>query len=222
MNEQMREEHLVLKNFSDSELMPLTASEKEAVRRMWGAELSFEELGLFKKHRDFDPRYMSHYFYLPIIAHKLNDYHYTWIFEHKSLQGYIVKGYLKSPYCYVRCVEKEYYDNDMNQLSRKQAIDACLQHDTLIVKDSVDSSGGQSVEKLVLAESKNQRQEIEKVLNERKRDFVIQECINQHPSMAKFNDSSINTLRVTTLYLNGKYSTLSVSTQLLFRLHYIY
>ena len=51
---------------------------------------------------------------------------------------------------------------------------------------------------------------LNRVLNERKRDFVIQECIKQHPSMAKFNESSINTFRVTSLYLNGRFSTLSI------------
>lgn len=153
---------------------------------------------------------MSHYFYLPIIAHKLNNYRYTKIFEHKSLQGHIVKGELKSPYCYVRCIDQEYYDNDMNQLSRQQAIDACMSYDVLIVKDSLDSSGGQSVEKLILSEVKDKRQEVERILNERKRDFVIQECIKQHSSMAKFNESSINTLRVTTLYLNGVFTVCSI------------
>ena len=205
------EESIVVKNFPEGETEPLTDDEKQQVQRLWGGvNNSFQELGLFKKHRGFDPRYMSHFFYLPIIAHKLNDYHYTKLFEHKSLQGHLVKGNLKSPHCYVRCIDQEYYDNDMNQLSRQEAIDECLKQDVLIVKDSVGSSGGKSVEKINLKEVADKRKEVERVLNERKSDFVIQECIQQHLSMAKFNESSINTFRITTLYLNGRFSTLSI------------
>ena len=210
-HERTYEEAIVIKNFPAGATEPLTDAEKQQVRTVWGGgNCSYEELGLFKKHRGFDPRYMSHYFYLPIIAHKLNNYHYTKLFEHKSLQGHLVKGNLKSPYCYVRCIDQEYYDNEMNQLSRQEAMDRCLQQNVLIVKDSVGSSGGQSVEKVVLDEVPDKKKEIERIFDERKRDFVIQECIKQHPSMAKFNESSINTFRVTTLYLNGMYSTQSI------------
>lgn len=153
---------------------------------------------------------MSHYFYLPIIAHKLNNYHYTKLFEHKSLLGHIVNSELNTPYCYVRCIDQEYYDNEMIQISRQQAIEFCVRQDTLIVKDSVDSSGGKSVEKINMIKVKDRQKEIERVLAERKRDFVIQESISQHPSMSKFNESSINTLRVTTLYMNGQFSVCSI------------
>ena len=184
---------------------------RKLVREMWGRHInSFIEYGLFKKHCGFDSRFMTHYCYLPIIAHKLNNYHYTKLFEHKSLQGHIVKGALKSPYCFVRCIDKEYYNNNMNQISRQQAIENCLKQKCLIVKNSVDSSGGKSVEKLVLEEHKDKQKEIERVFTERCHDFVIQECIKQHPSLAKFNETSINTFRVTTLYLNGTFSVLSI------------
>lgn len=100
----------------------------------------------------------------------------------------------------------------MNQLSREKVIHICSTKDTLIIKDSVDSAGGQSVEKFVLSglSANEKKDSLNRVLNERKRDFVIQECIKQHPSMAKFNESSINTFRVTSLYLNGRFSTLSI------------
>lgn len=165
---------------------------------------------MFKKHRGFDPRYMSHFFYLPIIAHKLNNYHYTKLSEHKSLQGHLAQGSMKSPYCYVRCVGQEYYDNEMNQLSKQEAIEKCQGQEVLIVKDSVGSSGGQSVEKVLLRDIAGKKKEIERIFRERKRDFVIQECIKQHPTMAKFNETSINTFRVATLYLNDRFSTLSI------------
>lgn len=217
--EQENEERLVLQNIPVNSLSPLTINEneKEEVKKtfskIWGGKFEhFDELGLFKHYRGFDSRYVSHYLYLPIIAHKLNNYHYSKMLEHKSLLGYLVKSELKFPYCYVRCVDGEYYDNEMHQIDKEQAISGCVNRDAIVIKDSVDSAGGKSVELLSLQTLSDnaKRKELLRVLAERKQDFVIQECIKQHPSLAKFNSTSINTLRVTTLYLNGKYSTLSI------------
>lgn len=213
LSEQNYEEKLVLENFSGSEKTPLTDEEKIMVCRQMGVKnlKSFSELGLFKKYRGFDPRYISHFMYLPILAHKLNNYHYSKLYEHKSLLGTLSKD-ARFAECYVRCIDQEYYSNQMNQLSRDEVIEICSAKDILIINDSVDSAGGKSVEKLVLLglSAKEKKDKIVRVLNERKYDFVIQECIKQHPSMAKFNESSINTFRVTTLYLNGVFSVLSI------------
>lgn len=212
-NEQIHEEKLVLENFESIKMAALSKEEIAQVDKVYGTSLgSYRELALFKKYKGFDPRYLSHYAYLPIIAHKLNDYHYTKMLEHKSLQGYVARGEMKHPFCYVRSVNREYYSDCMQQLSLEQAIRECIKHNTLIIKDSLDSAGGKSVEKLDLSDKNEsaRKKEVERVFQERKCDFVIQECIKQHPSMAKFNPASINTLRVTTLYLNGKFSVLSI------------
>lgn len=174
--------------------------------------LSYSELEFFKFYKGFDLRYLPHRIYLPMVAHKLNDYKYTKLLEHKSLLGYLAKGNIKFPYCFVRCVNQEYYDNNMRQISRQEAVDICSRQISLVVKDSVDSAGGNGVE-IVRLEELGDAERIDVVnrqLNLRKRDFVIQECIKQHSSFARFCPSSINTLRVTTLYLNGRYSTLSI------------
>ena len=211
--EQIIEEKLVLENFDTIEMSALSDEEIAQVDKVYGTPLaSYRELAFFKKYRGFDPRYLSHYAYLPIIAHKLNDYHYTKMLEHKSLQGYVARGEMKHPYCYVRCINQEFYSDSMHQLSLEQAIRECIKHDILIIKDSTDSAGGKSVEKLDLKDGDEfvRKIEVERVFQERKRDFVIQECLKQHSSMAKFNETSINTLRITTLYLNGKFSILSI------------
>lgn len=216
--EQQHEENLVLQNIPSNSLSPLSDLEKEQVRKLFGQLEDglkiehFAELALFKHYNGFDPRYMSHYMYLPVIAHKLNNYHYTKMLEHKSLLGYLAKGILKFPYCYVRCIDGEYFDNEMMQIGKEKAISICLEAENLIVKDSVDTSGGTSVELLRLEDisESERRKELNRIFSERKNDFVIQERIKQHQSFSRFNPTSINTLRVTSLYLNGKYSTLSI------------
>lgn len=214
-SEQMRVEFYNMVNVPVSMQGELSLSEKRAVEVLWGGinpRLSFAEYGVFKELCGFDPRYMSHQTYLPLVARTLNNYRYTKLFEHKSLLGYLVNGSLKFPRCIIRCVDQEYYNEQMNQLMFKDVVSLCIRENVLIVKDSVDSAGGKSVEKLELSNlsEKDKKAQVIRVLNERNRDFVIQECVRQHYSTAIFNESSINTFRITSLYLNGVFSILSI------------
>lgn len=214
-SEQMREEFYNMVNVPVSMQGELSLSEKRAVEVLWGGinpRLSFAEYGVFKELCGFDPRYMSHQTYLPLVARTLNNYRYTKLFEHKSLLGYLVNGSLKFPRCIIRCVDQEYYNEQMNQLMFKDVVSLCIRENVLIVKDSVDSAGGKSVEKLDLSNlsEKDKKAQVVRVLNERNRDFVIQECVRQYHSTAIFNESSINTFRITSLYLNGVFSILSI------------
>ena len=219
--ERAHEEQIIMQNFRQIPLKTLTAKEKESVHRIWAPlldsrEMSYNELELFKTYRGFDPRYLSHHVYLPLLARRINNYHYTKFFEHKSLLGHLSCGGIKFPYCFIRSIDHEYYDNEMHQLSQEEAVKLCLDHPVLIVKDSVDSSGGQGVEKVVLGDlpEKEKLAMLTRIFEERTKDFVVQEYIEQHKDMARFNRSSINTFRITTLYLNGTFSVLSIILRL--------
>lgn len=213
--EQQREEYLVMRTVPHARRAALTPAERAAIRTLWGnlnPRISEREYEVFKYIRGFDARYLSHHTYLPRLARTLNQYHYTRFFEHKSLLGYLTPCPIAFPRCLVRGIDGEYYTGDMQQISREQALELCLAESELIVKDSIDTCGGQSVRKLTraAAAADTYRRAIADALATRSRNFVVQECLRQHPSMARFNPSSINTLRVTTLYLHGRFSVLSV------------
>jgi hypothetical protein len=99
----------------------------------------------------------------------------------------------------------------MRQLDRRKAIMLCEDLDEFIFKISRESSGGHGVQKIVLRGKDQGTRKIilEKLFGE-SRDFVIQEIIIQHPSIAKFNATSINTLRFSTLYLNNRVTIQSI------------
>lgn len=120
--ERVREEKLVTGHLSDDKFLPLTASEKEQIEELWGSmdnisESSYREFEMFKKLNGFDARYLTHYNYLPILAHLLNDYRYTKIFDDKGLLGYIKPTHIKFPKCYVRRIVSDFYDNEMHQIN---------------------------------------------------------------------------------------------------------
>lgn len=178
--------------------------------------MSLSEIEVFKYVNGFDPRYLTHNVYLPVVARKLNDYKWTKIFENKSLMGFLPHGLLICPKVFARQVNGEWYGEAMEQMSFEEVCLICAKNDALIIKDAVESSGGMGVEKLDIKNlSKEQRVEILKSrLAARRKDVVVQEYIKQHPSFARFNASSLNTLRITTLYLNAQFSVCSIALRM--------
>lgn len=151
---------------------------------------------------------MGHNLYLPLVARRLNDYHYTKFFEDKGLFGRF-SSEITTPICLVRCINGEYYNNDLKQISRDEAKEVCQGYDgDIIVKPSRNSSGGQRVMKFT-PEQSGQPGWFARIAETYGRDWVVQECIRQQESLATFNPDSVNTFRITTLYLNGKASICS-------------
>lgn len=214
-SERIREEYYVTCNYPIEKTEPLSDSEKRQVDALWGQLLpvtSYKEFEMFKKMYGFDARFLTHHIYLPVVARLLNDYKYTTIFDDKGLLGYVASSCIKTPYCYVRRIGCDYYNNEMLQLSYDVAIRNCVNQDEIFVKPSHETSGGKGT-KLLRMQGMTLEQKTKLVreeLNGRDRDYVVQECLHQHPIMAQFNPTSINTLRITTLMLNGKFSLGSI------------
>lgn len=71
LQESRSEERLILRSVDTSCMDSLTQAEKEAYDRQWGwlgLPPSYREVEVFKHFNGFDPRYLSHYHYLPLIA----------------------------------------------------------------------------------------------------------------------------------------------------------
>jgi len=89
-----------------------------------------------------------------------------------------------------------FYKNDKAPCTEKEAIDVLLSYGKpLILKPTVETFGGHGVE-LISAELTQDA--LTDLIKKYKRDYTFQEVIVQHPDMAKFNPSSINTLRIVT------------------------
>lgn len=218
MNERMREEQLVISHLSPDKFSPLTKEEMQLIDNQWGGVVglpikSYKEFEMYKHLRDFDPRFLTHFNYLPVIARLLNDYQYTRIFDNKGLLGYLRPTGMKFPECYIRHIASDYYDSKMRQISLNDAIDLLSEHEEIFIKPSRDTSGGKGAKRLCMKNlTINERKAITRhELTERTNEFVVQKCIHQHLVMAQFNSSSVNTFRITTLWLNGKFSVCSIA-----------
>ena len=170
---------------------------------LWGGVdflqgFSFTEFEMFKKIYGFDARFLTHSIYLPVVARLLKDFKYTKIFEDKGLCGYIKSTNIKFPKCYIRRIGANYYDDGMRQMSFEQAIEKCIDQEEVFIKPSHETSGGKGAKLLKLKKLPLEYKQgvLGKELIDRTNDYVVQEVIKQHPIMAQFNPTSVNTFRI--------------------------
>ena len=70
-----------------------------------------------------------------------------------------------------------------------------------IIVKPIDESGGNGIEKFVYSEDIDCKELYEKLLNNKQ--FLIEECLKQHPKMNELYDKSVNTMRMFTFLKNG-------------------
>jgi hypothetical protein len=109
------------------------------------------------------------------------------------------------PQVYVRNIEGSYYNSDYKNITNTDNIlDEIPENaDKLIVKTAVGSCGGKSIQLLRKEDdgwfsSSGEKLSLIYLENIYRRNFLIQEFIRQHHFYSKFNETSVNTIRLFT------------------------
>jgi hypothetical protein len=109
------------------------------------------------------------------------------------------------PKVYVRNIEGAYYNSDYKAINDSaEILNMIPEHaDRVIVKTAVGSCGGKSIQlfrkdKDVWSNSSGEKLTVAYLETNYKKNFLIQEYIRQHPFYSKFNESSVNTIRLFT------------------------
>ncbi len=94
-----------------------------------------------------------------------------------------------------------YLDKNYNVISENHAISLCKANGQIIIKPSVDACAGSGIVKW---DSSSSNETLRQILN--KGEFlIIQDVVKQHEVLNKFNSTCVNTLRMVTLLLDGKF-----------------
>ena len=94
-----------------------------------------------------------------------------------------------------------YYLND-DLSTKEECIEGIIEYgQDIIIKPTIETNGGHNIVKVNKGELN--RQYIEEQFDLYGCNFACQEVVKQHPALASFNDSSINTIRIST-YMNFK------------------
>ncbi len=183
----------------------LTNGEKELVTNIWGRlkfappHLYYAGIQMFKSAEHFSPLWLTAPAMYPRIILALEDPVFQSALVHKAgFSTYLEK--IKQPRNIVKCMDGQYFDEDMNPISKSDAIDILSKEKSSIIKSTYGSCQGKSIQKICPNEN------ISKILDEYHGNLVCQEIIQQSPEMAKFHPSSVNTFRVVSLFINGHLS----------------
>lgn len=103
---------------------------------------------------------------------------------------------VQKPNTIAKNVNGFFYNDDFKPLDKEEVIQLCKEHKKIIIKPSVDSGSGRNIIVLKNDDPVNFNKELTIYLKETPKDFVIQSFIEQHETLNKLNESSVNTIRV--------------------------
>lgn len=199
----------ITRRFSKLDLPKLTREEKRLIRKTWSGihilDIDFFNSRVYKKLHGFSPYYLSPCWYNEY-RDMFNPSRQLYALENKALCD-IYFPEIKFPKVYVRCLNGHFYDESMNMLSKEKAIESLNSYNNIIIKPSLGSNQGKGVLKVSITDKHT---DLNNLLSQYGRDFIIQEVIPQAPEISRLNPTSLNCFRVTTMLLNGHigYSTM--------------
>lgn len=189
----------------------LNNSEKEVINKFWkryihnGTPCNLYFYSIYKQIDKFNLEYLPDDIYQPFILPILNPTHEAHTLSNKNIYGFLFKDFNR-PFELIRNINGSYYDSNNNPIDYHSTLKIILDYKgKLIIKPTVDTSCGNNV-LLIDHPNKNQLSEL---LDKYKKNFVCQSFIKQSDYTAIFNPSSVNTFRITSLFLNGRFTILS-------------
>ena len=144
--------------------------------------------------------YVPRYIWYPYMYNVLNPPSVTKAFSDKLLFPLLFPS-VKQPRIIIGYYNSSYITDNYSPLTEDQAIARVMDYGKpVIIKQSVDSMGGKGIEFLDQYDSEILR----KTFDSRKMNFLVQEIVEQSDDIAFYNPSSLNTIRLETLFFNGK------------------
>lgn len=190
---------------------PLTNEELEIFKQTWGV---YYEKGIAKpqwaalykaKTGVFLPDYIGHDLHQNIIEKKVIDTTYIRGLCDKNMMPLVLPK-AKFPFTLVRKLSGCYLDSDFNKIDENEAVNIILDNKrTGVVIKECRSSGGKGV---VFVNGCTTSSEVRDALKKSKY-ITVQKVIKQHADMAKMNESSVNTIRIMTIMIDGVTEVLS-------------
>jgi len=179
--------------------LPLTFAEKkkvDSIYKPFNRRYSYTTHELVKSVTgNFDARVVPENFYRTVIDPCLCEYDIKYFLSDKNYFEVFMPDVI-FPSTIIKNVRGVYYDNGFNMISEKAAMKIISNHSQVVIKPSNDSGFGRGIE-LVNKPDKNT------FLN-RGEDFVVQKLLKQHDVLAILNASSVNVIRIVTVFVNGK------------------
>ena len=191
---------------SKENIAPLSAAQDEEAKAYW------QRFGFDIKtdwHRFFyamtgrwTPQYITNSVFYRYIQDSLNDRRITSAWSDKAYLDRFVNA-ARTPRCVVRNTSGRLSNESFELISPEEAESIMNRYDALVVKPALFTSKGKGVRLI------KKPYDFKAVDREYKSNYVIQLPITQHKDMAQLNSSSVNTIRVNSVLLDGKAEIMS-------------
>ena len=198
------------RKFPSNKLVPLDELEKKLIREKWG-KLSkyglvnndyykvFAFYKYFRNPLEIDLSPSDFYLMCELI---LNIQWSLNVLSHKSNLHFFIPE-KNRPQNIVYGIHEHIYNANDSAITKNEAFDLIKKHEQFVVKQSIFTGGGKGVKRFENACDEHIRDIL------KSSDFIVQEILVQHDFFAELNPSSVNTIRMETLYLNDTSSVLS-------------
>ncbi|WP_223701114.1 sugar-transfer associated ATP-grasp domain-containing protein [Sutcliffiella deserti] len=155
-----------------------------------------------------DVRYIPEDIFYCVIEPYYNRVDFVKAYSDKSLHS-IWFSDVKRPITIAKNMNGICYDDSFNPITLDELLDRCSKRSSIIIKPSIESGGGKNISFVNAENSEDMRNKTYLELNDFKKDYVIQEILEQHETINQLNPTSINTIRVTSLLKDNKVNLLT-------------
>lgn len=157
----------------------------------------------------FSPKYIPNDVYAYIIWPYYNNEEFCEAYKDKNFFERFMPD-IPFPEAVLRRIHGRYYDAGSNFCDclkdDKKIISLLLNAKEVIVKDAWDSGEGRGVKKYQIKTEQDARRLLEEWDSD---NFIVQKVVQQNACFAQFNESSVNVMRITSWYHDGKVEILA-------------
>lgn len=127
-------------------------------------------------------------------------------YEDKALLNVLFPN-VKQPITIFKNINGIYYNDLFSIISLEESVARC-RGKKVIIKPSIDSGGGKNIH-FVNMENEVDDLKLKVILEGFKKDYVVQEVLEQHADLGLYNPESVNTVRVMSFLYDNKISIIS-------------
>lgn len=209
------------KNFT-----PITSAQKSEIEEYWRKKLLWHMNLLNMRYFDVyntvetDKTKLKYYipdsfFYAFVDEYFTNPQRSTALDDKNLYDLYFAD--IKRPKTLARKINDVFMDAEYNRITAEEFIGICKENREVVVKSAIGSYGGHGV-RFWNADENTEEELLDFIYTNNCKEFkgsnvyhqyIVQEAIQQHPLLNRINSTSINTVRIMTLYRDGVCAPLS-------------
>ena len=207
-------------------LAPISEEQAKEIKAFWERKLMWHDGLLNMRYYDVynavekDKSKLKYYipdsFFYAFIDEYLTNPQRSTALDDKNLYDLYFLD-VKRPKTIVRKMDDIFMNDSYEPITVEQFIDTCRLQKEVIVKSAIGSWGGHGV--MFWDADKDSPESLLNYIYTRNaeyfrgsnvyKQYIVQEVIKQHPALAKINPSSVNTIRVMTMFRDGNVKALS-------------